>query len=40
MRKATEVTLKQDIENVDWQALADVYRETLGREDPAQLART
>ena len=40
MRKATEVTLKQDIENVDWQALADVYRETLGPEDPAQLART
>ncbi len=40
MRKASEVTLKQDIENVDWQALADVYRETLGPEDPAQLART
>ena len=40
MRKATEVTLKQDIENVDWRALADVYAETLGREDPAQLART
>ncbi len=40
MRKATEVTLKQDIENVDWQALADVYAETLGPEDPAQLART
>ncbi len=34
------VTLKQDIENVDWQALADVYRETLGPEDAAQLART
>jgi ribosomal protein S18 acetylase RimI-like enzyme len=34
------VTLKQDIENVDWQALADVYRETLGPEDPAQLERT
>ncbi len=40
MRKATEVTLKQDIENVDWQAVADVYAETLGPEDPAQLART
>ncbi len=34
------VTLKQDIENVDWQALAEVYRETLGPEDPAQLERT
>ncbi len=34
------VTLKRDIENVDWQALADVYRETLGPEDPAQLKRT
>ncbi len=40
MRETTGVMLKQDIENVDWQALADVYRETLGREDPAQLART
>ncbi len=40
MRKATEVTLKQDIEDVDWQALADVYAETLGPEDPAQLERT
>ncbi len=40
MTKATAVTLKQDIENVDWQALADVYGETLGPEDPAQLART
>ena len=34
------MTLKRDIENVDWRALADVYRETLGPEDPAQLART
>ncbi len=34
------VTLKQDIENVDWQALADIYRETLGPEDPAQLEHT
>jgi len=40
MRETTEVTLKQDIENVDWQAVADVYGETLGPEDPAQLART
>ncbi len=40
MRETTGVTLKQDIENVDWQAVADVYRETLGPEDPAQLART
>ncbi len=40
MRETTEVTLKRDIENVDWQALADVYRETLGPEDPAQLERT
>ena len=40
MSDTTEVTLKQDIENVDWQALADVYRETLGPEDPAQLSRT
>jgi len=40
MREATEVTLKRDIENVDWQALADVYTETLGPEDPAQLERT
>ena len=35
-----KVTLKRDIEDVDWQAVADVYRETLGPEDPAQLART
>ncbi len=34
------VTLKRDIEGVDWQAVADVYAETLGPEDPAQLART
>lgn len=34
------VTLKRDIENADWQAVADVYAETLGPEDPAQLART
>ncbi len=34
------LTLKRDIENVDWQAVADVYAETLGAEDPAQLART
>ena len=40
MRETTAVTLKQDIEDVDWRALADVYRETLGPEDPAQLART
>ncbi|MCH7999000.1 MAG: GNAT family N-acetyltransferase [Chloroflexi bacterium] len=40
MSETTEVTLKQDIENVDWQALADVYGETLGPEDPAQLKRT
>ena len=40
MRETTEVTLKQDIENVDWQALADVYAETLGAEVPAQLERT
>ncbi len=40
MSEATEVTLKQDIANVDWQALAAVYGETLGPEDPAQLART
>ena len=33
------VTLKRDIENVDWQAVADVYGETLGPEDPAQLER-
>ncbi len=40
MRETTEVTLKQDIENVDWRAVADVYAETLGPEDPAQLERT
>ncbi len=34
------VTLERDIENADWQAVADVYAETLGPEDPAQLART
>ncbi len=34
------LTLKRDIENVDWQAVADVYAETLGPEDTAQLART
>jgi len=40
MRETTEVTIKRDIENVDWQAVADVYAETLGPEDPAQLERT
>ena len=40
MRETTGVMLKQDIENVDWQAVADVYAETLGPEDPAQLERT
>lgn len=35
-----DVTLKRDIENVDWPAVADVYGETLGAEDPSQLART
>ncbi len=40
MRETTEVRFKRDIENVDWQALADVYAATLGPEDPAQLART
>lgn len=40
MSETTEVTLKQDIENVDWQAVADVYAETLGPENPAQLERT
>ncbi len=39
MRETTEVTLKQDIENVDWQAVAEVYTDTLGPEDPAQLER-
>ena len=34
------LALKRDIENVDWQAVAGVYAETLGQEDPAQLART
>ncbi|MBI1884845.1 MAG: GNAT family N-acetyltransferase [Chloroflexi bacterium] len=34
------VTLKRDLEGVDWQAVANVYAETLGPEDPAQLART
>ncbi len=37
MRETTAVTLKQDIENVEWQTVADVYGETLGPEDPAQL---
>ncbi len=35
-----KVTLKRDIEGVDWQAVADVYGDTLGPEDPAQLQRT
>jgi ribosomal protein S18 acetylase RimI-like enzyme len=34
------VILRRDIEDVDWQAIADVYSETLGPEDPEQLART
>ena len=34
------VTLKRDIENVDWRAVSDVYAQTLGPDDPAQLART
>ena len=25
-----DITLKRDIADVDWQALADVYQETLG----------
>ncbi len=35
-----DFTLRRDIEGVDWQAVADVYAETLGPEDPAQLERT
>ena len=35
-----DITLKRDIADVDWQALADVYQETLGPDEPAQLART
>ena len=35
-----KVTLKRDIEGVDWQAVSDVYAQTLGPDDPAQLART
>ncbi len=35
-----KLELKQDIENVDWEAVAAVYADTLGREDPAQLERT
>ena len=33
-------TLKRDIDGLDWQAVAHVYAETLGPEDPAQLQRT
>jgi len=35
-----DLTLKRDIENVDWQALSDVYAATLGHDDPLQLERT
>ncbi len=35
-----DITLKRDIAGVDWQALAAVYNETLGPDEPAQLART
>ncbi len=34
------VTLKRDLAGVDWRALAEVYADTLGPEDPAQLTRT
>jgi len=34
------ITLKRDIAGVDWQAVADVYAETLGPDEPQQLART
>ena len=32
--------LKRDVEGVDWQALSDLYRATLGPDEPAQLQRT
>ena len=35
-----EITLKRDIENVDWDAVAAVYQATLGPDEPEQLART
>ena len=35
-----DLTLKRDIDGVDWQAVAHVYAETLGPEDPALLERT
>ncbi len=35
-----EITLKRDIENVDWDAVAAVYQAALGPDEPAQLARS
>jgi len=34
------VTLKRDTEGVDWDALADLYHQTLGPDPADQLART
>ena len=35
-----DLTLKRDLEGVDWREVAALYAETLGPEDPAQLQRT
>jgi len=34
------ITLKRDVEDVDWAAVAAVYQATLGPDEPQQLART
>lgn len=34
------ITLKRDIENVDWDALSYLYSRTLGHDAPDQLERT
>ncbi len=35
-----EVTLKRDLEGVDWNALSYLYSQTLGHDAPDQLRRT
>lgn len=34
------ITLKRDLEGVDWEALASLYQQTLGPDQPDQLRRT
>lgn len=35
-----DITLKRNLDNVDWKALAELYQRTLGPDQPDQLERT